>query len=47
LAGNQTAIQHVFLIVNFFFAIRLYNRNDSHLDMSDSHSWLSGLSVAL
>jgi hypothetical protein len=26
----------------FFFAIRLYNRNDSHLDMSDLHSWLSG-----
>ena len=31
----------------FFFAIRLYNRNDSHLDMSDSHSWLNGKSVAL
>ncbi len=30
----------------FFFAIRLYNRNDSHPDMSDLHSWLSGL-VAL
>ncbi len=26
----------------FFFAIRLYNCNDSHLDMSDLHSWLNG-----
>ncbi len=26
----------------FFFATRLYNSNDSNLDMSDSHSWLSG-----
>ncbi len=26
----------------FFFAIRLYNRNDSHLNMSDLQSWLSG-----
>ncbi len=26
----------------FFFATRLYNRNDSHLDMSDLRSWLSG-----
>jgi hypothetical protein len=31
----------------FFFAIRLYNRNDSHLDMSDLHSWLSGQSGVL
>ncbi len=31
----------------FFFAARLYNRNDSRLDMSDLHSWLSGQSVAL
>ncbi len=31
----------------FFFAIRLYNHNDSHLDMSDLHSWLSGQSAAL
>jgi hypothetical protein len=30
-----------------FFAIRLYNRNDSHLNMSDLHSWLNGQSVAL
>ncbi len=26
----------------FFFAIRLYNCNGSHLDMSDLHSWFSG-----
>ncbi len=26
---------------------KLYNRNDSHLDMSDLHSWLNGQSVAL
>ena len=31
----------------FFFAIRLYNCNDSPLDMSDMHSWLSGQSNAL
>ena len=31
----------------YFFAIRLYNSNDSHLDMSDLHSWPSGQSVAL
>ncbi len=30
----------------FFFATRLYYRNDSHLNMSDLHSWLSGQSVA-
>jgi hypothetical protein len=46
LVSNQTAIQHVFLVVKFF-AIRLYNCNDSHLDMSDLHFWLSGQSVAL
>ncbi len=39
-------IQHVFLVV-IFFAIRLYNCNDSHLHMSDLHSWLSDQSVAL
>ncbi len=39
-------MQHVFLVVNVF-ATRLCNRNDSHLDMSDLHSWLSGQSVAL
>ncbi len=26
----------------FFYAIRLYNLNDLHLNMSDLHSWLSG-----
>ncbi len=31
----------------FFFAIRLYNCNHSHLDMSDLHSWFIGQSVAL
>ncbi len=35
-----------FLVVNSFFAIRLYDRNDSdsHLDMSDlwSQAWLTG-----
>ena len=31
----------------FFFAIRLYDSNDSHLDMSDLHCWLIGQSVAL
>ena len=31
----------------FFFAIRVYNYNDSHLDMSDLRSLLSGQSVAL
>jgi hypothetical protein len=36
-----------FLVVNFFFAIRLFNCNDSHLDMSDLHAWLSGQSVVL
>ncbi len=46
LESNQTVIQHVFLVVNFF-AIRLYNHNDSHLEMTDLHSWLSGQSVAL
>jgi hypothetical protein len=40
LASNQTAIQHVFQVVilrtcEFIFAIKLYKRNDSHLDMSD------------
>ncbi len=35
------------LVVIFFFAIRLYNRNDSHhLDKSDLCSRLSGQSVA-
>jgi hypothetical protein len=38
-------IQHVFLDV-IFFSISLYNSNDSHLDMSDLHSWLSGQSAA-
>jgi hypothetical protein len=47
LASNQTVIQHVFPFVNFLFAIRLYKRNDSHPDMSDMHSWLSGQSGAL
>jgi hypothetical protein len=37
----------VFLVVNFFFAVRLYNCNDSHFDMSDLHSWLSGQSGVL
>ncbi len=46
LASFQTAIQHVFLVV-IFFATRLYNRNDSRLDMSDLYSWPSGQSVAL
>ncbi len=31
----------------FFFAIRLYKDNDSHLNNSDLHSWLSGQSAAL
>jgi hypothetical protein len=39
-------IQHVFLVMNCF-ATRLYNHNDSHLNMSDLHSWLSGQSVAV
>ncbi len=39
-------IQHVLLVVNFI-AIKLYSRNDSQLDMSDLHAWLSGQSVAL
>ncbi len=40
-------VQHVFLVVNFLFAIRLHNRNDSNLDMSDLRSWLSGWNVEL
>jgi hypothetical protein len=47
LASNQTVIQHVFLVVIFFFAIRHFNCNDPHFDMSDLRSWLSGQSVAL
>jgi hypothetical protein len=41
--GEQTNCDSTcFSGFEFFFAIRLYNSNDSHLDMSDLHSWLSG-----
>ncbi len=45
--GEQPNCDSTCFLAVDFFAIRLYNCNHSHFDMSDFHSWLSGQSIAL
>ncbi len=49
LASNQTVIQHVFLVCEFFFAIRLYNCNDSqswHVRFASLAQWLENCTLS-